>query len=136
MDIAEVAQRSGLAASTLRFYEEKELIASVGRNGLRRQFHPDVLERLGLIAIGRGAGFTLEEIGRMFAPDGGASIDRIMLSAKADELDTTIARLSAVRKALRHAAACPAPNHLECPSFRAILRKAMSHTEAGREGPS
>ena len=40
MDIAEVARRSGVAASTLRFYEEKGLIASIGRQGLRRRFDP------------------------------------------------------------------------------------------------
>ena len=44
LDIAEVARRSGLPASTLRFYEEKGLIDSVGRHGLRRLFGPDVLE--------------------------------------------------------------------------------------------
>ena len=49
MDIAEVARRSGLPASTLRYYEERGLISSVGRQGLRRLFHPTVLERLALI---------------------------------------------------------------------------------------
>jgi DNA-binding transcriptional MerR regulator len=70
LDIAEVAQRSGVPASTLRFYEEKGLIASIGRRGLRRLFDPGVLERLALIALGRAAGFSLDEIARMFAPDG------------------------------------------------------------------
>jgi DNA-binding transcriptional MerR regulator len=72
LDIAQVAQRSGVPASTLRFYEEKGLIASIGRRGLRRLFDPRVLERLALIALGRAAGFSLEEIARMFAPDGAA----------------------------------------------------------------
>ena len=62
MDIAEVARRSRVPASTLRFYEEKGLIASIGRRGLRRVFNPDVLERLALIAVGRAAGFSLNEI--------------------------------------------------------------------------
>ena len=44
LDIAEVAQRSGIPASTLRFYEEKGLIASTGRRGLRRLFDMDVLD--------------------------------------------------------------------------------------------
>ena len=64
MDITEVAQRSGVPASTLRFYEEKGLIASIGRRGLRRVFDT------GVIALGRAAGFSLDEIARMFAPDG------------------------------------------------------------------
>ena len=126
LDIAEVAQRSGVPASTLRFYEEKKLIASIGRRGLRRLFDPGVLERLALIAMGRAAGFSLDEIARMFAPDGRLRIDRRMLAAKADELDSTIRKLSAMRDSLRHAAACPAPSHMECPTFRRFLRAAAS----------
>ena len=126
MDISEVAQRSGVPASTLRFYEEKGLIASVGRRGLRRVFGPAVLERLALIALGRDAGFSLDQIARMFAPDGRPRIDRQMLTDKAEELDRSIRRLSTIRDGLRHAAVCPAPSHMECPTFRRILRAAMS----------
>ena len=124
LDIAEVAQRSGVAASTLRFYEEKGLIASIGRHGLRRLFAPGVLERLAFIALGQSAGFALEEIALMFAPDGQPRIDRQMLTAKAGELDRTISRLNAMRDSLRHAAACPAPSHMECPNFRRHLQSA------------
>jgi DNA-binding transcriptional MerR regulator len=121
LDIGEVARRSGVPASALRFYEEKGLIASVGRSGLRRQFDASVLERLALVAMGRRAGFTLDEITRMFAPDGRPKIDRKMLADKAAQLDQTIRRLSAMRDGLRHAAACPAPSHMECPTFRRLL---------------
>jgi len=121
MDIAEVARRSGIPASTLRFYEEKGLIASIGRQGLRRLFAPAVLERLALIALGRSAGFSLDEIGRMFAPSGRLELDRQMLREKAATLDQTIRKLSAMRDGLRHAAACQAPSHLECPTFRRLL---------------
>ena len=126
LDITEVAQRSGVAASTLRFYEEKGLIASIGRRGLRRLFDPGVLERLALIALARSAGFALDEIALMFGPDGRPRIDRQMLKAKADELDRTIRRLSVMRRSLRHAAACPAPSHMECPTFRRLLQAAAS----------
>ena len=126
MDIGDVAERSGLRVSTLRFYEEKGLIASIGRRGLRRQFDPGVLERLALIALGRMAGFSLDEIVNMFAPDGRPRIDRRVLAAKADELDETIRQLTVVRDGLRHAVACRAPSHMECPTFRRILRAAQS----------
>jgi DNA-binding transcriptional MerR regulator len=126
LDITEVVQLSGVPASTLRFYDEKGLIASVGRRGLRRVFDPGVLERLALIALGRAAGFSLDEIALMFAPNGRPRIDRQMLAAKAEELDRTIRKLSAMRDSLRHAAACPAPSHMECPTFRRILRAAAS----------
>ena len=126
MDIAVVAERSGVPASTLRFYEEKGLIASIGRHGLRRRFDPSVLDRLAFIALGRASGFSLEEIGRMFAPDGCLRIDRRMLAAKADELDRTISKLTAMRNGLRHAVTCPAPSHMECPTFRRLMRAAAS----------
>ena len=132
LDINEVAQRSGVPASALRYYEEKGLIASVGRRGLRRLFDPNVLERLALIALGRAAGFTLDEIARMFAPDGRPQIDRQMLANKADELDRTIRKLSAMRDGLRHAAACRAPSHMECPTFRRLLGAAASDTGGRR----
>ena len=126
MDIAEVARRSGVPASTLRFYEEKGLIASTGRRGLRRVFAPGVLDRLALVSLGRAAGFSLDEIARMFAADGRPRIDRKALAAKAEELDRTIRRLTAMREGLRHAAECPAPTHLECLKFRRLLAVAAS----------
>jgi DNA-binding transcriptional MerR regulator len=133
MDITEVARRSGLPASALRFYEEKGLIASIGRRGLRRVFGPGVLDRLALIALGRVAGFSLDEIASMFGPDARPHIDRRMLAAKAEELDRTIRELSAVRDSLRHAAACPAPSHMECPKFNRILRAAASGATRARK---
>lgn len=126
LDIAEVARRSGVAASTLRFYEEKGLIASIGRQGLRRVFDARVLDQLALIALGRVAGFSLDEIGAMFRPDGQPDIDRAQLSAKADQIDATVQRLQAMSDGLRHAAVCPAPSHMECPSFRKLIQAAAS----------
>ncbi|KAB1988589.1 helix-turn-helix domain-containing protein [Streptomyces triticiradicis] len=126
LDIAEVARRAGVPASTLRYYEEKGLIAPTGRRGLRRQYDPAVLERLALIAIGRSAGFSLDEIARMFAPDGRPRIEPRTLLDKADELDRTIRELEVLRDSLRHTAACPAPSHMECPTFRRMLEDVVS----------
>lgn len=121
MDIAEVARQSGVPASTLRFYEEKGLISSIGRRGLRRVFSPNILERLALIALGRSAGLSLDEIARMIGAKGNPTIDRDLLINKADELDKTIQKLTAMRDGLRHAAVCSAPSHMECPKFRRLL---------------
>lgn len=129
LDIAEVVKRTGVAASALRYYEEMGLITPVGRRGLRRLYDAGVLERLALISLGRSAGFSLNEMARMFAPDGRPRIDRRMLANKADELERRIRRLGAMRDGLRHAAACPASSHIECPKFRRLLRAA---TSAGR----
>lgn len=126
MDIGEVARRSGLPPSTLRFYEEKGLIQSVGRNGLRRVYGAGILERLALIALGRSAGFSLDEIAAMLKAGGRPHIDRDRLAQKADELDQTIRQLTAMRDGLRHAVNCSAPSHWECPKFRRLLQAAGS----------
>lgn len=138
MDISEVVQRTGVPASTLRYYEDKGLIASVGRRGLKRLFDAGVLDRLALIALGRAAGFSLDEIGTMLAPKRQVQIDRQRLLSKADELDRTIHELSVMRDGLRHAAACKAPSHLEYPTFRKIMRAAARGviTPPGSSKPS
>ena len=126
LDIGEVARRAGVTVATLRFYEEKGLVVPIARHGLRRVYDARVLQRLALIALGRTAGFSLDEIGGMFAPDGQPRLDRAQLRAKADELERTIAQLAAVRDGLRHAAACKAPSHAECPTFQRMLQRALA----------
>jgi len=126
MDIAEVAKRTGVPASTLRYYDKRGLIASNGRQGLRRTFTPEVLDRLALIALGQAAGLSLDEIQAMFGVGAEPQIDRRMLAAKADEIDALVRRLTAMSKGLRHAAACPAPRHMECPTFKRLLASAGS----------
>ena len=135
LDITDVARQSGVRTSTLRYYEEKGLIKSTGRRGLHRLFAPSVMERLALIALGQSAGFSLDEIALMFGPDGRPKIDRRMLAAKALELDRTIRTLSAMRDGLRHAAVCPARRHMECPTFRRMLRAAASGAMGGARRP-
>ncbi|UDF05597.1 helix-turn-helix domain-containing protein [Asticcacaulis sp. AND118] len=124
LDIGEVAQKSGIKPSALRYYEQAGLISSISRHGLRRQFSPEVLLQLKLIAMGKTAGFSLEEIGGMFGQGGGPHISRDRLHAKADEIDRQISELTALRDTIRHVAACPAPSHMECPTFRRLVEVA------------
>ena len=131
LDINEVAKRTGIPASALRHYEEKGLVKSVGRRGLRRLFDPKILERLALISLGRSAGLSLDEIATMFAPDGKPKIDRALLARKAKELDLTVRKMTAMRDGLQHAAACPAPSHMECPTFKRLVGIAANNRPGG-----
>ncbi|MFB9833772.1 MerR family transcriptional regulator [Actinoallomurus acaciae] len=117
LDIAEVADRCGLAPSALRFYEKKGLIAPAGRNGLRRTYRPDVLDRLALISCARSAGFTVAEIARFLVATPGDTELRARMAVKARELEDDIARLTRMRDGLRHAAACDHERLVECPDF-------------------
>jgi len=124
MDIGEVSERSGVAPSTLRYYEEIGLIRSVGRRGLRRQYDGDVLLKLSLVALGKAAGFSLAEIAPILRQDGRLELPREELRAKADDIGGQMAGLRILRDTLRHVADCKAPSHLECPAFRKLLKSA------------
>ena len=137
LDIREVADRSGVPPSALRYYEEIGLIASAARHGLRRQFGPETLLQLALIALGRAAGFTLAEIAGMFGKDGAPELPRAVLHERADTLDRQIRNLTTLRDALRHVADCPAPSHMACPKFRRLLHIAMRRKpKADDAGPA
>jgi DNA-binding transcriptional MerR regulator len=126
MDISEVSKQTGIPSSALRYYEQKGLITSVREKGERRRYAPTVLDQLALIALGQAAGLALDEIRSMLSPYGPPNIDRQLLAAKADEIDALIKRLRAMSSGLRHAAACPAPSHVECPSFQKLLKAAAT----------
>lgn len=128
LDIGEVAARSGIRPSALRYYEEVGLIASISRHGLRRQFPPEVLLQLKLIAMGQAAGFSLQEIAGMFGKNGAPELPRAVLRQRADELGRQISQLTTLRDTLRHVADCRAPSHMECPTFRRLVEV------AGRRG--
>lgn len=133
MDISEVARRTGVAASTLRFYEKKGLISATRSAGDRRYFAPHVLDQLGLIALGQAGGLSLDEIGAMLSLSGVPKVDKTVLIAKADEIDATVKRLRAMSEGLRHAAECPAPSHAQCPTFQRLVKVASAaRLKAGR----
>lgn len=122
LDISEVAKQTGIAASTLRYYEDQKLIESVGRRGLKRLFEPDILLKLSFISLGKAAGFSLDDIKAMVGADGGPLISRERLYERVDELDQQIRQLKKLRDAVHHVAECPHPSHMDCPKFRRLVQ--------------
>lgn len=121
LDIAEVATRSGLTSSALRFYERRGLISSGERNGLRRTYEPDVLDRLALISCAKAAGFTLAQIERFLRATPSDTELRSRMAEKAHQLDEEIARLTRMRDSLTHAVTCTHTPLVECPEFKARI---------------
>ncbi|MCP2339825.1 MerR family transcriptional regulator [Actinomadura rupiterrae] len=121
LDIADVAQRAGLAPSALRFYEKKGLIEPAGRNGLRRSYDPAVLERLGLITCARSAGFTIAEIAGFLAARPGDTAIRDRIIEKTAELNNQIAQLTRLRDSLHHASTCTHDPVVDCPDFKRAI---------------
>lgn len=124
VDIGALSKASGVPPSTLRYYEEIGLIQSVARHGLRRQYAEETVDQLTLIALGKAAGFSLQEVRGMFDKERHPQLPRPALHQRADALDAQIQRLARLSKLLRHVAQCPAPSHMACPRFRKLLRLA------------
>ena len=124
MDISDVSSLSGLSTSALRYYEEVGLIQSIGRHGLRRQYHSNVLEKLAIITLAKEAGFSLDDLRSLFKNQKKIIIDKDQLKKKAQEIELKIKKLEAVKDGLIHASQCKAPSHLECPSFQKLLAAA------------
>lgn len=123
LDISEVAERSGLAASALRFYERRGLVSPAGRNGLRRTYRPDVLDRLALISCARGAGFTIAEIAGFLRATPDDVELRARMADKARGLEEDIARLTRMRDSLHHASTCTHEPLVECPDFKRAVQE-------------
>lgn len=124
LDIGEVASLSGMAPSALRYYESEEIIASFDRKGLRRQFRPDVLTTLAVVAMCRRAGFTLDEI-KLVLATGGRPSWKAFAARKRDQLRAQAEHLGTMADQLDHALRCPSPNVFDCEHFRAALRDAL-----------
>lgn len=122
LDIRDVADAAGLPPSTLRYYEELGLIRSTGKHGLRRQYDPDVLERLSFIALAQAAQFSLKDVSAMMPTPSVIKIDRDTFVQKADVVDRQIQELIELVSLLRHIADCPHENQFDCPTFRNLLR--------------
>jgi len=110
MTIGELASRTGLAASTIRYYEEVKLLPRPARASGRRVFDDQTLDRLLVIAFAKEAGFSLREIRQLF--DGFASETpagarwQKLATAKLEEMDALAARIDAMKKLLREALRC------------------------------
>jgi DNA-binding transcriptional MerR regulator len=132
--IGELAHRTGLASSALRYYERLGLLSPAGRTGGRREYAVASIERVALILVFQDAGFTLREIGSLLAT-GGQRTRRWtrLVEAKLGELEARIARARHARELVRHALACPHPNLFSCKNFRAVLRDRFESPERAQE---
>jgi DNA-binding transcriptional MerR regulator len=110
MTIGELASRAGLAASTIRYYEEVKLLPRPARAGGRRVFDEHTLDRLLVIAFAKEAGFSLREIRQLFegfASETPAGVRwQKLATAKLAEMEALAARIDVMKKLLREALRC------------------------------
>lgn len=110
LSIGEVARRSGLRTSALRYYEEVGIVAPPRRINGRRFYDASVLTRIAVIRMAQEAGFTIEEVKTLVAgfPAETPASERWQALAhrKLAEVDALIARAQAMRRVLEESLAC------------------------------
>jgi MerR family redox-sensitive transcriptional activator SoxR len=133
LTISAVAERSGVAASALRFYEERGLIASERAGSGHRRYPAAVLRRIAFIVFAQKLGLTLEEVGQELArlPNNRVPerADWAKISAGwVRRIDDRIAALERMRSGLTQCIGCGCLSLRQC-------QFANPDDRAGRRGP-
>lgn len=118
LTIGELASRTGVATSALRYWEELGVLPAPARVSGQRRYPPSAVELVGVVLLLRDVGFTLREVkaflaSRSLAGDGWRELYRRKLT----ELDQRIAQAQVARTAIAHGLACPHKDIFECPTF-------------------
>lgn len=104
LSIGEVARRTGIRTSALRYYEEAGILPAAARVAGRRRYDADVIQRIDVLQFAQRAGFTLKEIKTLFQgfdPETPMSARwRTLARKKVQELDLLAERIRRMRRAL------------------------------------
>ncbi|SDL39098.1 MerR family transcriptional regulator [Nonomuraea jiangxiensis] len=127
LTIGELASRTGVATSALRYWEELGLLPAPARVSGQRRYPPSAVGLVGVVLLLRNVGFTLREVkafvtSRSLPGDGWRGLYRHKLT----ELDQRIAQAQAARTAIAHGLACPHEDILECSKFAAGIAAFMA----------
>lgn len=118
LTIGEVAKQTGIAASALRYYEREGLIPRADRRGGKRVYNEDILDRLALIGVCKGAGFTVAEMQTLIRGFGRRTPPgrrwRKLAADKLGELEARIAEVERMKKVLEVVTRCDCPTLEEC----------------------
>ena len=125
MDISELAKRTNIASSKIRYYENIGLIKSIGRKGLRRVFPESIIQKLSFIALLQSCNFSLDEISSMQDGNGQFFVDRELLKKKISDLENQINSLQRSQKCIKHLNNCKEKDHFQCTRFQKLMKAAL-----------
>ena len=133
LTISEVSRRSGVAASALRFYEDRGLIRSERAGSGHRRYPAAVLRRIAFIVFAQRVGLTLDEVGAELAKLPSNRVPERADWAKISgawgkRIDASIAELQRLRTSLTECIGCGCLSLQQC-------RFANPDDRAGRSGP-
>ncbi|WP_395311850.1 MerR family transcriptional regulator [Mycobacterium sp. AMU20-3851] len=115
LTIGEVARRTGVAQTTLRYYEQIGLLPPPQRVGGQRRYPESAMIRLEVIRACKAAGFALEEIVALMGDHApGKPVARALAEAKLIEIDAQMRTLERAKEIIRWGMACECPSIEEC----------------------
>jgi len=120
LSIGQLAERTCVAPTALRYYDELGLVRPQVRESGQRRYAESAVTDVGVVVFLREVGFTLAEIGALVSGNEDHAW-RSTIERKLVELEERQRRLEVALAALSHARRCPAGNPGKCPRFRAIL---------------
>lgn len=136
LPINEVAQRFGIRASALRYYEEIGLlVSSVRRSNGRRYYGPADMKKLVLIQLLQDTGrLSLDEIREILASETRERNTRAILSARIAILNEQIRSAEAAKKCLEYRLSCPRKDPFDgCPVLAEELSRRLESADASMQ---
>lgn len=121
LSIGELAERTGVATTALRYYDERGLVRPVVRASGRRRYATSAIAEVGVILFLSEVGFSLAKIGSLISGSEQRRSWREIVDRKLVELAEQQHRLDVARAALEHARQCPAGEPLRCSRFWSII---------------
>ena len=143
LTIGELAERTGVSTSALRYYDERGLVRPVGREGGQRRYDTAAVFQVGVVLLLRDIGFTLAESAQLLSDRPRRKSTWVRLAhRKMTELDHLIADAETARTALAHSLECPKGDPAACPTFWSIVDARLQgrsladahRRERGRDG--
>jgi DNA-binding transcriptional MerR regulator len=122
LTIGELAKRTGVATSALRYYEELGLIPEPVRVSGQRRYPESAVGLVGVILLLRAVGFSLRE-SKAFLASRTQAVDswRRLTQHKLANLDEQIAKAQTAKEAITHALHCPHHDITTCPNFTNVI---------------
>jgi MerR family redox-sensitive transcriptional activator SoxR len=128
--IGELARRTGVTTSALRYYDELGLVRPTRRVSGHRRYSVNAVAAVGVIRFLQAVGFTLAETKRLIASRQCSPVAwRALAVHKSEELRRRIAREEAAQQAIEHSLVCPRDNFLDCPNFWTTVNGVLSGVE-------
>ena len=119
--IGELARRTGVKVTTLRYYDELGLVRPDARASGHRRYAESAVRAVGVVLFLREVGFTLAEVAELLAAGGRTERWSALVDRKLAEVAERQHQLAVARAALEHGRHCPSEDPTRCPRFAAIV---------------